>query len=53
MAGPGRRGAAIKPDTTETIREVHDLIDVSRAIAVAARLMGEKLQEVSHDEPEG
>ena len=53
--------AAMKPDTAETIREVHDLIDVSRGIAVAARLMGEKLEKLqeelldllSHDQPEG
>ena len=61
MAGTGRRGAAMKPDTAETTREVHDLIDVSRGIAVAARLMGEKLENLqeelldllSHDQPEG
>jgi hypothetical protein len=48
MAGTGRRGAAMKPDTAETIREVHDLIDVSRGIA-AARLMGEKLEKLQEE----
>jgi hypothetical protein len=38
----------MKPDTAETIREVHDLIDVSRGIA-AARLMGEKLEKLQEE----
>jgi hypothetical protein len=39
----------MKPETTETVRELHDLIDVARAIAVAARLMGEKLETIQEE----
>jgi hypothetical protein len=38
--------AITEPVITVAVRKLNDLADVARAIAVAARLMGEKLETV-------
>ena len=40
---------AVFDRVADTLRKVHDLSDVARAVSVAAKLMGESLEQIAAD----